>query len=89
MKTEESSVERSGEENPCIDCGQPTLNPERCRECDIEWLMETWPRCDECGERLWSDVGVALFNLKNGGHKPGCSQANGSNVNGVPGKDGG
>ncbi len=42
----------SGGELPCIDCGEPTLNPERCRDCDLEYLSATWPKC-ACGARLY------------------------------------
>lgn len=27
------------EQRKCSDCGEATYNPERCRDCDIEWYL--------------------------------------------------
>ncbi len=35
-------------ERPCVDCGDPTLNAERCRDCDLEYITES-SRCKDCG----------------------------------------
>lgn len=34
-------------ERACIDCGEPTLNPERCRECDIQYILACM-QCSGC-----------------------------------------
>lgn len=34
-------------ERPCIDCGEPTLNEERCRDCDIEHSLARM-ECPHC-----------------------------------------
>lgn len=34
--------------NLCIDCGEETLNAERCRDCDIEHAIEG-QMCFGCG----------------------------------------
>ena len=34
-------------ERACCDCGEVTLNPERCRECDLEWFF-TRSTCSQC-----------------------------------------
>jgi rRNA maturation protein Nop10 len=35
-------------ERPCVDCGEPTLNDKRCRDCDIEYVLEH-QHCPHCG----------------------------------------
>ncbi len=37
-------------ERPCVDCGEPTLNPERCRDCDITRSLDRM-QCSQC-ERM-------------------------------------
>lgn len=60
-------------EKPCEDCGEPTANEKRCRECDIEHLMADWPKCDGCGVSLYSDF------VRGSGipekHADGCAHA--------------
>jgi len=44
----------------CMVCGiEPVATDGRCRDCDIDYLMETWPTC-ECGAKLLSDVARRL-----------------------------
>lgn len=38
-------------ERPCIDCGEPTVNDKRCRDCDIDYLLED-ATCAACGMSL-------------------------------------
>jgi hypothetical protein len=47
---------------PCIDCGEPdsgTLPGGRCRDCDIEWLLDS-AKCDHCGRHQWNDNAIAI-----------------------------
>lgn len=39
-------------EHPCIDCGDLTLNPERCRDCDIEYSLNCM-QCSVCERMRW------------------------------------
>lgn len=49
------------DEKPCLGgCGEMvTASHGRCRECDIEYLMDTWPKC-KCGALLLSDAAVGI-----------------------------
>ena len=56
------SVERA-----CIGCGEPTLNPELCRECDIERSLDRM-QCSGCkrmryrtDEERFSKLGAYLW----------------------------
>lgn len=42
------------DEHPCIDCGEDTLNDERCRDCNLEWLF-TYNQCSVCKRKRFSD----------------------------------
>ena len=35
------------EPGPCIDCGESTLNLDRCRDCDIEYCLDSM-QCSVC-----------------------------------------
>ena len=68
----------NGESEPlCIDCGEELAsNPNgRCSECDIDYLLATWPRC-ECGAQLFNDIGHELGFTED--HAPGCAKAAGT-----------
>lgn len=47
----------------CKDCREPDAGIAcmgRCRECDIEYALET-NRCPDCGHMCWSAMGRELF----------------------------
>ena len=57
-----------------MDCGEPTLNDERCRSCDIEHLLESG-RCKGCGLfRYNRQIGARMFYGKPFEHGDGCPQ---------------
>lgn len=47
---------------PCSKCGEESASNEqgRCRDCEIEYLFETWPRCPTCNVRLYSDAAKSI-----------------------------
>jgi hypothetical protein len=58
----------------CVDCGEPTHNPERCRDCDIEMLFAQM-ECSVCTKlRTARDAAsVELANALYGyGHRCEC-----------------
>jgi predicted RNA-binding Zn-ribbon protein involved in translation (DUF1610 family) len=54
-------------EHPCIDCGEPTLNEERCRECDLDYIAEL-QCCTSCGWRLLNQFGRDLLGFAPSAH---------------------
>jgi hypothetical protein len=60
-------------ERPCIDCGYPTMNDERCRECDIDHAIEG-ARCPHCGRHIWNELADELLGLKPYDHAPDCPE---------------
>lgn len=36
-------------ERPCVDCGEPTFNEQRCRECNLDYLFDAMA-CQTCGD---------------------------------------
>ena len=57
----------------CIDCGEETYNDQRCRDCDIEHLIEQ-ARCEECHRFIVNDT-FASDGPRPHNHAIGCSKA--------------
>ena len=54
-------------ERPCIDCDEPTLNEDRCRDCDQDYVVNT-SSCRECGRWIWAEeFGGPIPNQHRGG----------------------
>jgi hypothetical protein len=59
----------------CIDCGDPhggTCPGDRCRDCDMDYVVST-SSCRECFAWIWSEEWGGAASKQ---HKPGCSLAN-------------
>lgn len=57
------------DERPCERCGDPTLNDQYCRDCDIEWCV-AMSLCRECKISICNPIFYGPIPAQ---HKSGCS----------------